>query len=323
MEDLEELMYMEAIRLSLASAEEERKKQEKEEAKKAKKEEKQRSKDAKKAAKDARRRGSSAGLYSASINESQGSGLGGEAISSTSGAAVVGKGKQPASSTPSPEPASSSSSKTPKDNPQAFLEQSRANINSAPVPVPTPTTHRQALRHLSSTSSVSSLNDSQDPSPNASGLALDDGVTPPSSGPYSETPPSTEPMFNFRSLAAVIGDEEAGEEGGEGTKPIIEHLESVSPSPGSSSPPKTITPPERPLSAGERLFGSISPPASPKFENSVLGVGVGVPENKRRGSSGDGGVLTPQESNPYDAKHYGDISILDGMETGGRFGSAR
>jgi hypothetical protein len=320
MEDLEELMYMEAIRLSLASAEEERKKQEKEDAKKAKKEEKQRSKDAKKAKKEERRRGSNTGLYAASFNESQASGLSAEAA----GAVGAGKGKAPASSTPSPEPASSS--KTPRDDPQAFLEQSRANIASAPLPVPAPPPHRQVLRHLSSTSSVSSLNDSGDTSPNASGLALDATTSPAATGPYSETPPSTEPMFNFRSLAAVIGTEEDGE-----GKPAVEHLENINPTPSpqgsdiatGSSPPKTITPPERPLSAGERLFGSMSPPASPReggFEHSVLGVGIPEPR-KNAANAGDGGGLTPQESNPYDAKHYGDISVLDGMERG--FGSAR
>ena len=332
MEDLEELMYMEAIRLSLASAEEERKKQEKEEAKKAKKEEKQKAKDAKKAAKDAKRRGS-ASMYSASINESQASGFNngagesssmGRARSSSGG---QGKGKAPAgSATPSPEPPTS---KTPKEDPQAFLEQSRANIQSAPVPVPSPNIaaaqqtgstppHRQVMRHLSSASSVSSLNegDSQDTSPNASGLHLDApsstaAATAGTQGPYSETPPSTEPMFNFRSLAAVIGSEEDSD-GHAKASPMIEHLEnaptpSPEPSPlaegSSGSPPKSgmATPPERPLSAGERLFGTMSP-----LPGEV---------NKGRNDSGrggeDGGEVGRQESNPYDAKHYGDISVLD------------
>lgn len=350
-EDLEELMYMEAIRLSLASAEEERKKQEKEDAKRAKKDQKQREKDAKKAAKDAKRRGSTS-MYSASINDSQASGLtggggggGGESSSAAVAPAMArgasggggGKGKAPASAeagsgTPSPEP-------TPKDDPQAFLEQSRANIQSTPVPIPAPQSlspqpHRQALRHLSSASSVSSLNDSQETSPNASGLHLDQTVQTSASGPYSETPPGngagTEPMFNFRSLAAVIGDEE-GKEG----HPMVEHVEnvagrSVSPqrsplavrtSGESSSPPKSgmVTPPERPLSAGERLFGTMSPPTSPGLSD--FGASV-TRDLDNVGRDDEGAALAPQESNPYDAKHYGDISILD-SGLGQRLGGAR
>jgi hypothetical protein len=336
MEDLEELMYMEAIRLSLASAEEERKKQDKEDAKKAKKEEKQKAKDAKKAAKDAKRRGSG-GMYSASINDSQGSGFtgnGGESSSAmgrvrSSSGAGSGKGKAPVSGTPSPEPPSTT---RPRVNPQAFLEQSRANIQSAPVPILNPSTgsthlsttpppqgqsqtpHRTTLRHLSTASSISSLNDSNETSPNGSGLNLSQPASPPTQGPYAETPPSTEPMFNFRSLAAVIGTED-DVEGGKAGSPMIEHLENVTPSPQpspgeSSSLPKTeaITPPERPLSAGERLFGATSAFAPPLDVAAGLSVGHG----------GGRQPLSRQESNEYDAKHYGDISVLDAS-----FGSAR
>jgi hypothetical protein len=354
-EDLEELMYMEAIRLSLNSAEEESKKQDKEEAKKAKKEEKQKAKDAKKAAKE-RKRSGSGGLYSASVNESSASGFTGGESSIT----AAGKGKAPASS-PSPDRTNTAeSSNIPKANPQAFLEQSRANIQSAPVPVPYPqtnlsstppaATHRQVLRHLSNASSLSSLNDSQETSPNASGLHVDQVVPASASGQYSETPPGggagTEPMFNFRSLAAVIGDEEDDRGGA-----VVEHLEhaglhssaSGTPSPlgmpengESSSPPRidtafasagTITPPDRPLSAGERLFGVASPssPSSPPRGglSTVRELSMS-PKTVRTASvtrqDDDGGIITPTESNPYDAKHYGDISILD---TTGPFRSAR
>jgi hypothetical protein len=351
-------MYMEAIRLSLASAEEDRRKQEKEEAKKAKKEEKQKAKDAKKAAKEAKKSASGGGMYLASMNGSEANGFNGAESSTAAGtAAATGKGKAPASSGSDRSPASNleASPKAPKDDPQAFLEQSRANIQSAPVSVPTPSQHlssttpphRQASRHLSSASSVSSLNDSQEASPNTSGLHLDQTST---AGPYSETPPGggagTEPMFNFRSLAAVIGDEEDGKGGA-----AIEHLEHAQNKPSlpsplgigitkngeSSSPPKvsgTITPPERPLSAGERLFGVVSPSSPPASSPPRGGVGIGLGTVRELSSSPktvtsarqeigdeeDGGILTPHESNPYDAKHYGDISILD---TTGPFSSAR
>jgi hypothetical protein len=360
---------MEAIRLSLASAEEEQKKQDKDGAKRAKKEEKQKAKDAKKAAKEARRSGSG-GMYSASMNSSEANGF--NAVESSTAAATAGKGKAPASSGSDQAPASrhDSSSKTPKDDPQAFLERSRASIQSGTIPIPNPSPpqpqphllsttppRRQAMRHLSNTSSISSLNDSQDTSPSTSGLHIDQTTSSSATaGPYSETPPGggagTEPMFNFRSLAAVIGDEE-DEKGGA----AVEHLDNAAapPSPlagatnetGESSSPNrraavgTVTPPERPLSAGERLFGvrGTSPPPSLSTSPPRGGGGAGlgtlrelsaspktVVTTSRRHGDGDGddddedgGVVTPHASNPYDAKHYGDISILDS----GPFSSAR
>lgn len=331
-EDLEELMMAEAIRLSLAAEEERSKREEKENAKNAKKEEKQKAKEMKKADKAAKRNGSNGGMYSAGLNSSSTSHLNGESSTSNPGLVMSGKGKAPASGSSSAygfnslnEPNSSISEETstknaaPTEDPQGFLEHSRAHIHSSPLAVPkspTAPSHRQAMRHLSTASSTSSLADSNgDPSPNDSGLHIDNGPSP---GPYSETPPSTEPMFNFRSLAAVIGDEEeADEKPGTGMVEHVEHAAGLPPSPlknsfgagsgeGSSSP-GMVTPPERPMSTGEKLFGSM--PTSPILS---------VAREAKRTELGDGGVITPQASNPYDAKHYGDISVLDSA-----FGSAR
>jgi len=213
--------------------------------------------------------------------------------------------------------------------------------------------HRHALRQLSNASSSASSfqesgadgSSSFEPSPNASGLHVDHPVL--DDAPASETPPGggagTEPMFNFRSLAAVIGDEDKDSSGN-----LVTHVEDASHptsaqvSPRSPTFPKSatgggqgqsssnrgsmnsssglrvseaITPPERPLSTGERLFGvsgAFSPPASP---TTAKHVDSGEQISKTPGQDDEvaegGAVLTPQASNPYDAKHYGDISILD------------
>jgi hypothetical protein len=83
------------------------------------------------------------------------------------------------------------------------------------------------------------------------------------------------------------------------------------------------THPERPLSTGERLFGvSVG-------EDAPVARGSGLEESATTTKPTDSGVqisdpeggatLTPQQSNPYDVKHYGDISVLDT----GPFSSAR
>lgn len=229
MEDLEELMMMEAIRLSIAAEEERKRKEEKEAAKEAKKEEKKKAKEAKRAEKAAKRTG-----YFPPVSSDQ--------AASSSG--VAGKGKAvdragAADVSPPSDVAASSS----RDDPQRHLEHSRAHFHSqaADIPFSAPTDiphHRTALRHLSTaSSSVSSFAESVpdslrrgsatgfgasassfDASPNASGLNLatpQEGVDTPAA-----TTPALEPMFNFRSLAAMIGDEEKGNGN-------AQHIESV------------------------------------------------------------------------------------------------
>jgi hypothetical protein len=355
MDDLEDLMMMEAIRLSLAAEDERKKKEEKETAKNAKKEEKQKAKEAKKAEKAARK-GSSASnsLYPSGMNSSSVS----QFTTGESSAIPIGKGKAPDRSgmaggfNPLTEPTSTinaGSSSTGQDGPQRHLAQSRANIQTpnttgeSSAQLSVIPDHRLSLRQLSNPSSAASSfidsgpenagGSSFDPSPNASGLHLDAIVD------ATQTPPGggagTEPMFNFRSLAAVIGNEDK-----EGSGNIIEHLENAPPRPsllathvpGSSAAggsdgaqssneggsstgmalPNART--DRPLSAGEKLFGvPLSNGNTPPVQSPAH---LPVDSSARDGTD-DGAPLAPQPSNPYDMKHYGDISVLDK----GHFGS--
>ncbi|KAL4977826.1 protein sip5 [Aspergillus desertorum] len=198
MDDLEEMMMMEAIRLSLASEEERRKREEKE----LRKEAKRREKEAKKAEKMARR----AGFYS---NNASSSALDSPSDSrlpkvTSSSSSIVGeetapdKGKAvervtlPRNNVSLPENTSSD------DVPSGLLEPQQSHSSSSlGPPMPREPTKPSHLRHVSSaSSSFSSLVESMSEEP---------GV---SSQPHEGTSSSAEPLFNFRSLAAVIGDED-------------------------------------------------------------------------------------------------------------------
>lgn len=240
MDDLENMMMMEAIRLSLASEEERRKREEKD----AKKEAKKKDKENKKAEKVARK----AGVYLSSANPSN---AGFESPTSESSPVYEdfppnpgkGKGVQPASPEHSFEkspavknfsaaakvmPATDSSA----DSAQGHLKRARAQLqpgDALPSPLPhTSNTYRPShLRKLSNASSsgssvgdsaVASLNNefgrsnsSFEASPNSSGVNVLPRVS--TQNTYiSGTPPgggaSIEPMFNFRSLAAMVGEDE-------------------------------------------------------------------------------------------------------------------
>ena len=232
LEDLEELMMMEAIRLSLAAEEERKKKEEKEAAKEAKKEEKKKAKEARKAEKAARKSGFSG--FQADTEES---------FSTGSSSVVASKGKavdrsgEGSGLNPLTELTSTVNPSSSKDDPQRHLEQSRAQIQNhtlttSPLspfdPFSEQQPHRSALRSLSSaSSSASSFAESYqgslrnagnggfgasassfEPTPNASGLSLgrDDGS--------QQSTPGVEPMFNFRSLAAVMTDESKNDDSG-------------------------------------------------------------------------------------------------------------
>lgn len=247
--DLEELMMMEAIRLSLAAEDDRKKKEDKE----SKKEEKKKAKDAKKAEKTAKKTG---GMYSAGPNNSSStwasmarstSNLGNQPPSSPT-TPIPGKGKAPISANtssgfnPLSEPTStlnteiatsSNTSNVASGDAQRHLEESRANLNQPSQPIAFPDSSRGHGRHFSNASSiVSSVPDSAPnsyqqgsnfaPSANASGVNLDGESS--TSDRQSGTPSNgagLEPMFNFRSLAAMIGDEDKGHNTGE-------HLEFLS-----------------------------------------------------------------------------------------------
>ncbi|KAF2204822.1 hypothetical protein GQ43DRAFT_408776 [Delitschia confertaspora ATCC 74209] len=224
-EDLEELMMMEAIRLSLAAEEDRKKKEEKEASKEAKKAEKKKAKEAKKVGKAQRKIGSGfhpiPGLDPEEVAGSSTTAGKGKAVDRSGGYAFNAD-----------EPSSS------KHDPQKHLEQSRAQIQSQTSstgntpssldPFAEQGAHREILRTLSNTSSVSSLAESDqgslhragnagfeasgsslEPSPNASGLSINRDETP-----------GTEPMFNFRSLAAVI-DKDSKDDN------IVEYTENI------------------------------------------------------------------------------------------------
>ena len=243
MDDLEEMMMMEAIRLSLASEEDRRKREEKD----AKKEAKKRSKEEKKAEKAARR----GRMYPSSANQSSGTldspQSGSFSLASGKGKAIAKTDDDPPSDLDSPLSRSAPHAGPSGERAQQHLERSRAQIMttgpdsaSSPASPAFPSApHRPShLRNLSNVSSASSNADSLlhggggranvapgysssvEPSPVPGGTPLrsdfaDAGApTPPGGGA------GTEPMFNFRSLAAMIDHEER--EGGEA---MVEHRE--------------------------------------------------------------------------------------------------
>lgn len=239
-EDLEEVMLMEAIRQSLASEEDRRKKEEKSAAKEAKKDEKAKAKEQKKADKAAKKGGSSNAPFYAVTPSSLASSHGPSSPSDD------GKGKaraldansqfaqlSAAGLVPLTEPTSTLNTEVttvPRFDPQRYLEVSRANLDqSTPQPIP-----RAFPRHMSDASSLaSSFNDSApgsftngasfDASPNHSGHNLPVGQGQDASGSLG-----TEPMFNFQSLGAMVGKGELAH--GQGSQ----HVEEVS-SDGQSS----------------------------------------------------------------------------------------
>jgi hypothetical protein len=207
------MMMMEAIRLSLASEDERLKREEKEARKEAKKREKEKEKEAKKADKVARKTGLYSNNASTSALDVPGEPALGKATSSSSSvigedvigeeiaAANKGKGVDRASpSTQEPTPLPSNSLAPPDQTPS---EPSRPSH----------------LRHVSSASS------------SFSSLIENTPEERTGSHPAADSNTSLEPMLNFRSLAAVIGDEEKMDES-------AEHVEDTSNKPqaeGSSS----------------------------------------------------------------------------------------
>jgi hypothetical protein len=202
MEDLEDMMMMEAIRLSLASEEDRRKKEEKEAKKEAKKKEKE-TKKAEKAAKKS-------GMYTMNSNTAYGDAEDNapmartesvaSSIASDDGAfSAKGKGVDRTGSSPI---AINDHSRATGSNSLHAHSPSGTSQESLPTQFPSlppEPVRRSHLRHMSTaSSSTSSFVESGSPTVFA-GTNTPPGVNP------------MEPMFNFRSLAAMIGDEEKGE----------------------------------------------------------------------------------------------------------------
>jgi hypothetical protein len=202
MEDLEEMMMMEAIRLSLASEEERRKKEEKD----AKKKEKEEAKKAKKAEKAGRKNS----LFTLHSNTSNNDSTEGNLMRERSGTVnsieeeitPQGKGKGVDRATsgegfdfPSND---GNHDRIPGSQPTSLLSTSQESLSGSFPPSASEPFRRSHLRQMSNVSSAASS------FVEGNGQAFAGSSTPPGGG---------ESMFNFRSLAAaMIGDEEKGED---------------------------------------------------------------------------------------------------------------
>jgi hypothetical protein len=219
MEDLEDMMMMEAIRLSLASEEDRRKKEEKD----AKKKEKEEAKKQKKAEK-AGRKNSLFTLHSNTSNSESGGDVLRRARSGTVDSLTeedspnLGKGKgvdRAASTEVSAGTGISEegpAERIPGSRPTSLLSTSQESLSGSFPPSASEPFRRSHLRQMSNvSSSASSFVEG-----NAQSFA--GSSTPPGGGAGMDS------MFNFRSLAAMIGDEEKTED--------ASHVENAGGSPG-------------------------------------------------------------------------------------------
>ncbi|PGG96542.1 protein SIP5 [Blastomyces parvus] len=214
-DELEEMMMMEAIRLSLASEEERRRKEEKE----AKKEAKRREKEAKRAEKFARKNA----LYSNNPSSVALDAAGSSTGRSVREAPLPVTVHEPSNDKGKAVDRPGSPSEPPHNDPQPpslptlNLEPSDDDLSSVFAPSSTSAAKRSHLRHLSGTSSSnSSLVES------TSAELIGSGSAP------NSTNSAIEPVLNFRSLDAVIGDEDKG---------CSEHLEGVTSPKEAQQPP--------------------------------------------------------------------------------------
>lgn len=321
LDDLEELMMMEAIRLSLAAEEERKRRDEKDAAKEAKKDGKKKAKELKKVAKAQSRIGS--GFHPLEVDGLDDSGAG--------SSSAAGKGKEVDRAggnvgfNPMNEPTSTVNTSSAKDDPQRHLETSRAQIqrdtsssNLGPSDaLDDQPTHRSAPRNLSNaSSSVSSFEESYEnslrqpgqdnlatgslePSPSGSGVNLSQTETPP------QGTPGTEPMFNFKSLAESITPEEQGEK--DGGPRFIENVgnahQTSSKAPSDFQPSKT-----------EPTTQNTQPHDSGLADSTV----TLKPTQPRASNDGDEIEPAPRieavqnSHSDLDSKRLGDVSMIDG-----------
>ncbi|KAI1497930.1 hypothetical protein F5X99DRAFT_420958 [Biscogniauxia marginata] len=282
---LESLMMAEAIRLSLADEEERQKKAEKEARKEAKKREKEERKTAKKKGDVYGGSGSSASASSLSLGlgrrrgNSGASNLRVEASVAAAATASSGQGGERAGSAPGSGSPSSGKGKAVDRGGNEDAQTSIAATNTPSLPIPTTQGQRGSshLRQMSNASSVSSSGlDSMPGSyagknlgtedPRASGLSLGSRSEEGENG-------NSEPMFNFRSLAEMVGvpidgeGEDQGEESkaSEGNEAHGEHVECVVNGPSEAAEgrrddlPKLDTN-EASQSTDEKQDSSTSPP---------------------------------------------------------------
>ncbi|KAF3007379.1 SNF1-interacting protein [Curvularia kusanoi] len=326
-DDLEELMMMEAIRLSLAAEEERKRKDEKEAAKEAKKEGKKKAKENKRVAKAQRNIGS--GFHPVSVE-----GL----TDSASGSSAAGKGKAVDRSggsvgfNPMSEPTSTinapSSGESLKEDAQKHLEDSRAQIQGSSSSNLAPSdalqgespSHRSVLRNLSNdSSSASSYSESvqdaardesqprlapgssYEPSPSASGFNLSRDETPP--GALS----GTEPMFNFSALQETLSHED------DKADSAAQHIEDV----GENRPTSvhgSATVDSTGLSSTPNPQSSECLEHSEPLAESTVTLKASEYSSSSKTDVDDDNIKPVQhmsDNHSYDQKHIGDVGGLD------------
>ena len=217
-------MMLEAIRLSLASEEERRKKEEKE----SKKEARKKGKEAKKTEKEERKAAKRMHSYPTSRNNST------SVLQDLNQTPAKGKGLQLGSEDDAG--VSDSRFSSPSADPQSHLERARAQIYADGSsqssgfynPVPFRPSHLRTQSNVSSSASSieggsapgSPLHDPREPGSSLDVSPAGSRVNISGAGPTQEpfisgTPPGggagSEPMFNFRSLAAMVGDDDEHE----------------------------------------------------------------------------------------------------------------
>lgn len=327
-EDLEELMMMEAIRLSLVAEEERKRKEEKEASKEAKKEEKKKAKEAKKNAKEAKK-SSAFGSSSAMASRSS-------LLNSNNG----GKGKE--KEVDRPDGPSSSNQASSSTDAQQHLETSRARLEEQTPDSPFgasvfnalgDSSHRALLREVSNnSSSASSVTEES----NAASLLATDATRPGlsasstysgglsvpsisqddsdvSSQPTPSGNPSTEPMLNFHSLTAAITASE--DKNDEATSSGTAHIERIPEQPEDDENSK-----DEGQAANLNLRGGggvLEGEASPSSNAPEKSEQPGLANDSSR-STKDQDEIAPvvqsvdTDQSSYDSKHIGDVSIMDG-----------
>ncbi|KAF5485286.1 Protein sip-5 [Colletotrichum siamense] len=231
MEELEDMMFMEAVRLSLAAEEERKRKQEKADRKEAKKKEKEERKALKKQDRQSVYGPGQSSASGSSLSLGLGRRRGNSTTSnlrveatvqgaqSTSAAGSAETSPVAASTSPSPGPTSAPNTKGKAvERPPVETQSSESSFQSTSstpsLPIPAPSRGPSHLRQMSNASSISSsLADSHNGS-YTNPAYLDPRASELSVGGRSDEGDrdNTEPLYNFRSLAEMVGvDIENGE----------------------------------------------------------------------------------------------------------------
>lgn len=208
MDELEDMMFMEAVRLSLAAEEERKKKEAKSLRKDAKKKEQAEKKAAKKAAKDPYG-GSVSGASGSSLSLGLGRKRGNSGASNlrmeatVQGASQASKGDDRTDAfPPQGSEGSGESSGKGKAVDRGATDSSGEGGSTSAIPIRSGGSH---LRQMSNASSLgSSLVDSAPGSFSGGGFLNADG-TRQTRGESGDGEEASEPMFNFRSLAELVG----------------------------------------------------------------------------------------------------------------------